>query len=748
MPEPSPLWISMPQAARGRSAPMLRHEFTLGPGVRSARLCICGLGYYEAWLNGRRVGENVLDPAQTDYELRCFTVTHEVLALLRPGANAIGVMLGDGFYNQDLVPAKHGWQGAAGSYGEPKLWAWLEVDSGPGARRVLVTDTSWKCAAGPVTASNVYAGEHYDARLEQPGWSEPGFSDEQWIPVAPAPAPGGTIEEQPLPPIRRIEEIRAVAMAEPEPGRFVFDMGQNFSGWARIRLQAPAGTTVTMRFTEAVFPDGRVDPASTGVFATTFVQTDVYTAAGRGVEVWEPRFTYHGFRYVEVTGWPGRPGPEDVVGVVVHTAFEPAGAFECSDERLNTLHRMALWTHRSNAHGLPEDCPARERCGWMGDANMVCEYSLWNFRSRSFWEKYLGDIETTRALNGGLPAMIAPGKRCTRGRGTPDWTTAFIHVPWYLYVHTGGREVLARHWAGMRELIESYRAKSTDWTLSGGLGDWCDPEKKCNPTYTPEAVTTTMWFWSSARVMAAAAGVLGLADDAARYAGWAEQIAAAFRARFYDRAAHSFGSQTADAMALCFGLAPEGEESLVAASLVRDIREKRGLHHTVGIMGLRFLFEALSKSGHGDVALALLHQDSYPSFGDLLRRGATTLWEYWGEPEVDAAEGPRSLNHPMMGGYDNWFFNTLAGIRPDEARPGFRHFTLQPLPPPGLEWVRAHHDSPLGRITSEWRIANKRFEWKVTVPPGSTATARLPFGGGTRELAAGEHAFSVECRKG
>lgn len=737
MANPSAKWIGMADDLRGRAAPLLRRCFTAEETIGSACLSICGLGYYEAWINGQRVGDHVLDPAQTDYEKRSFYVTYDVSQYLVSGSNVIGVMLGDGFFNQDMVPEQQGWLGKKSSYGTPRLWVELEIMFENGKRHLIVTDETWKCAASAVVSNNVYAGECYDARLEMPGWASPEFNDKNWKGVALMPAPGGMMEEQKIPPVKKIEEIRPLSITEHPSGNCVVDMGQNFAGWARIRVQAPAGTEIRMKFAEAVFPDGRIDTASTGVFATTLEQIDTYICSGKGIEVWEPRFTYHGFRYVEVTGWPGTPRTDDITGIVVHTALPQAGAFECSDARINQLHRMALWTHRSNIHGIPEDCPARERCGWLGDANIVCEYSIYNFQGMAFWEKYLDDIETTRALNGGLPGLIAPGKRCTRDPATPDWMAAFIQIPWYLYVYYGNKEIIRRHWEGMRLVIEHFGNKAEDWLLSGGLGDWCDPTSNCSPAYTKEIVTTTLWFWRCSWVMAQIADVLGYRNDADRYHEWEARISEAFQARFYDTVNHTFGSQTADAMALHFQLVPPGEKKAVINSLEKNIRETNACHQTVGIMGLRFLFEALTRNGHGDTALALMRQDTYPSFGDLIKQGATTLWEYWGEAEVDKFEGARSLNHPMMGGFDNWFYNTLAGIRPDPGHPGFKHFFLEPYPIPGLTWVRSYHDSPQGRIVSEWNCDNRHFEWNITIPRGSTATVTMPYSSRTRELGPG-----------
>ena len=732
-------WIMMSPVQRGTHGPLFRREFDLSSEVMSAHLKICGLGYYEAWLNGKRIGDHVLDPAQTDYEARRLYVTYDVTELICSDTNVLAVMLGDGWFNQNRV-----WGDGNGlSYGEPQLLAHLEIKLSNGETVLICTDEDWRCATGPVTQNNIYAGENYDARLEQLGWNAPGFAADDWKRVEIVEVAAEVrMEEQGIPPIKVIEEMKPTSITVAQPGCWIVDMGQNFSGWLRICTQATAGTVIRLRFAETLDAEGRLDTASTGVFATNVEQIDTYTCKGEGAEIWEPRFTYHGFRYVEIDGWPGKPEVNDITGVVVHTALASAGKFECSDERINLLHRMVLWTHRSNIHGLPEDCPARERCGWLGDAHIICEYSIYNFHGLAFWEKYLDDIETNRARTGGLPGPIAPGKRASC-IADPDWMAAMILLPWYLYLYYGETRPLEQHWDGMNAVLNHFKDKSVGWILSGGLGDWCDPRNRCAPTYTPEALTTTIWFYECCRIMARVGTLLGKEDSVHPYDEWAENISVAFNEKFYDDEKRTFGSQTANAMALSFGLVLAGETQAVVESLVEDVRETHKLHTSVGIMGLRYLFEVLTRYGHGELALALMHQDTCPSFGDIIRRGATTLWEYWGEEEVDNFDGPRSLSHPMMGGFDNWFYNTLAGIRPDPEQPGFKHFFLEPHPILGLDWVCGHHDCPHGRIISEWGINNDSFEWNITVPTGTTATAILPDKQEARELQPGSYCLVV-----
>lgn len=731
----------MPEAARGHSAPLFRKSFTLDQDVTTAHLHICGLGYHESYLNAHRIGDHVLDPAQTDYEARCLYVTHDVTTHLIRGENTLGVILGNGWFHQDIV-----W-GREMSYGPPRLIAALHIQLADNSHLVVTTDTTWLCSRSHIIENNIHVGETCDARKERQDWAVPGFDTqkwrffEKWISAEEVQPPGGRLEAQTIPPIKVIGTLSPRTVTEPQPGYHVVDMGQNFAGWARIRVsRACPGTCIRLRFAETLDAHGMLDTGSTGTFATGVEQIDTYICKGGGEETWEPRFTYHGFRYVEVIGWPGKLSPEEITGVVVHTALPEAGAFASSDSRLNRLHQMALWTHRSNIHGLPEDCPARERCGWLGDAHIICDFSLYNFQGDAFWRKYLDDIETSRAGNNGLPTMVAPGKRSC-GTASPDWMAALILIPWTHYVFHGDAGILQKHWDGMKRVIEHFCSLSENALLPHGLGDWFDPGECAQPRFTPPVKTSTLLFGQCADIISRAANILGHADIARDYAGWSEKIRHAFTRSFFDPAQGTFGSQTADAMALQLGFVPPGREQAVADALAADIRA-RDMHMTTGIMGIKYLFEALTRHGHGDIALALMHQDTYPGFGDLIRKGATTLWEYWGEAEVDARHGPRSLNHPMMGGYDSWFFNTLAGIRPDSANPGFSHFHLEPHPIAGLAAVSAYHDCPYGRITSNWLLESGLFTWDVAVPENTTATARLP-DNRIAILKPGRHAFTA-----
>ncbi len=709
-------WIAKWIGHASETAPLFRREFSVPKEIARARAYICGLGYHELYINGKKSGDQVLDPGQTDYEERAFYVVHDVTGLLRRGENAVGVMLGDGWYNQRAVnEAKYGWGDVV--YGDPRLIFQMRVEYADGSVEWVVSDDRWIASPGPILSSNVYAGETYDARLEQPGWSEPGFAGGGWTPVTLVEAPGGVLESQKIPPVKRMETLQTAVVTNPKPGVYVFDMGRNFAGWVRLNVQAPAGTIISMRFAETLAPDGMVDMGSTGVGATHVEQTDTYICRGGGLEIWEPRFTYHGFRYVEMTGYPGQPAPDMLEGIVVYTAVEPAGTFTCSDPMLNRIHQTAIHTLTSNLHSVPTDCPAREKCGWLGDAHVMAEMSIFNFDMPVFWSKYVMDIETNRRSRGGIVEDIAPGRRQEPGTH-PDWGSAFIQIPWYLYLYYGDTEVIREHYEGMQEFLAHVEGLAKEYIVSEGYGDWCPPGG-ARPTETPVALTSTAYFYFDTVIMARAAELLGKPEDAARFRDLAGKIREAFISRFYDPAEKTFGSQTADAFALYLGLEPEGAAEDVAASLADNVVRVKGGHFATGVTGSLHLYRELSGYGYDDAALGIFRKTDYPSINNLFSLGATTLWEKW-----EKSYG--SLNHPMQGGFDVWFFDGIGGIKPDPESPGFRHSVFRPLVADGLESAEVTHRSPYGVLSSAWTNKNRVFTWKIRVPANTTATVHVP----------------------
>ncbi|MBN1290712.1 MAG: family 78 glycoside hydrolase catalytic domain [Candidatus Latescibacteria bacterium] len=694
------------------SAPMLRREFKIDKKIERARVYICGLGYYELTINGSKIGDQVLDPGQTDYEERVFYVVHDVTQNLSIGDNALGVILGDGWYNQTAVnEPKYGWGDVV--YGKPRLIMQLIITYTDGTETMVVSGGSWKGSESPILSNNVYAGETYDARLEQPGWDTAGFDDSTWGDVHIADPPGGVLVSQKIPPIKRMETLKPVNITNPKSGVYVFDMGQNFAGWAKLKVEADRGTTIQLRFTEAIHEDGMIDPSSTGVGAIHVIQTEKYTCKGNGTEIWEPRFTYHGFRYVEMTGFTGTPTLDNLEGVAVYTAVEKAGRFETSDDMLNRIQRTVLWTQVSNMHSVPEDCPAREKCGWLGDAHVTTEMTIYNFDMPLFWTKYVRDIETNRRSRNGIVEDIAPGKRQEPGEH-PDWGSAFIQIPWYMYLYYGDYSVIREHYQGMSEFLAHVSGLAKDYIVYDGYGDWCPPGS-ARPFETPVELTSTAYYYFDAKLLAKMAQLLGKYQDTEKYQQLAVNIKHAFNEHFYDPVQKTYGSQTADAFALYLELVPEGDEEAVAQSLVKNIIEKHNGHHSTGVTGSLHLYWALGQYGYGDIAHKLLHNTTYPSIGYLFSLGATTMWESWGKRGG-------SLNHPMQGGFAVWFYQGIGGINPDPENPGFKHIIFRPPVRGDLTNARVNYSSIYGDITSEWSLHDNTFHWDITVPANTSAT--------------------------
>lgn len=716
-------WIGAPFDLEREGAPCFRKIFTLRPGWRTVRAFVCGLGYHEFYVNGKKADSRVLEPAQTEYPKRVLYSAYDVTNLVQAGGNVLGVMLGNGWYNQDRV-----WGGM--SYGHPVLRLRFEAEYPNGSRQAVLSDTTWQVAAGPVVSNNIYAGETYDARRTL-DWNGAAIAGKPWSAAIPVQGPTGALICPSLPPIRAVKTLTPAPTREVAPGVFLVDMRQNFAGWARLHVRAPAGTAIKMRFAETVDPKtGLLDTASTGVFATQVEQIDTYICRGSGLETWEPRFTYHGFRYVEVTGLPAGSRPPALEGIVVHTDVEPSGGFTSADPMLNRIHKTAVWTLVSNLHGIPTDCPARERCGWLGDSHAAAEMAALNFDMSGFWSKYIDDIKAGWVRD--LPPHVAPGKRIAVTSGPIDWGVAVVMLPWFHWLYYGDLAELERNYPAMSRFVRTAAKGAANGIVSNGLGDWCPPGS-VEPTATPVPLTTTAWLTEAAQLTSQTATLLGHPEEAREFAQMAERSATALRAKYYDATAHTFGSQTADAMALAFHLCPPADRQAVCDSLAQDV-VNHGKRHTTGIFGSRWLFDALTVGGHADIASDVLHQTDYPSIGYLFHLGATTFWECWGEPELDKKWGARSLNHPMQAGYDAWFFQGPGGIACDPDGPGFRKILIRPNLLPGLKFVRTYHDSPHGRIKSEWNRTGDKVEFHIIIPPNTTAKFYLPLSssGGVR----------------
>jgi alpha-L-rhamnosidase len=756
-------WIGRTGDTAQRPAPLLRREFTVKGKVKRARAYVCGLGYHELRLNGAKVGDHVLDPGYTRYDRRALYVTHDVTDQLKRGPNALGVMLGTGWTNVHTVAVwyfdKAPWRQA------PKLLLDLRIEYADGRTETIVSDESWKTADGPVVYDSIYAGESYDARKELPAWDRPGFNDSQWhnawLLSAPASMsrfkdndpllrnieellpPPGVVSAQEMEPIRITRTLKPVKLTEPKPGVFVFDIGQNLSGHVQLTVSGPAGTEITLKHGERLHPNGTLDQIDIAEHIRPFnapgrpreapiprFQTDVYTLKGSGVETWEPRFVYHGFQYVEVTGFPSKPTLESIKARVTHTDVQAAGDFACSNPLLNRIQEASKWAYLSNLASIPTDCPHREKNGWTGDAHLAAEQAIYNYHPAAAYKKWIQDLADEMRPTGELPGIVpSSGWGYEWGNG-PAWDSAFVLIPWYLYEYYGDREILARHYVQMRRYVDYLTGKSREGIVSIGLGDWVPPGKTA-----PTEVTSTGYYFADAQIVARSAEILGNKADAAKYKALADSIRAAFNKRFLqpDTAMYSNGTQTALATPLNWNLVPAEYRQRVVDHLVAEVEKKNG-HLDTGILGTKYLLNVLLDNGRADVAYRVASQRTYPSWGLWIEQGATTLWEAW--------DGSASRNHIMFGDISAWFYRALAGIRPDA--PGFKRIRIQPQLVGDLTWARASYDSIHGRIATDWKRESGLLTLNVTIPPNTTATVYVPTKDGSRVTEGGKPAGSVE----
>lgn len=663
-------------------------------------------------LNGAKVGDRVLDPIFTQYNNRVLYATYDVTKQLAQGKNALGVMLGNGFYNPF---ARDAWYFEKAPWrDDPTMLAQLRLEYADGTSEIIASDETWRASTGPLVHDGIRHGEDYDARLEMPGWDTAAFDDSAWAQPTLVAGPKGVLRAQMTTPTRVMQTIAPVSVTEPKPGVYVFDMGQNFAGWAQLKVSGPAGAKVTMCFSERLLPDGTVDRRISApyVFEGPF-QTDAYTLKGQGEEVWEPRFVFHGYRWVEVTGLPSKPTQDTIRGRVVYTSFSPAGTFECSNDLLNKIQQMTLWSYRSNFVGYPTDCPHREKNGWTGDAHLAAEQAMFNFDNIAAYETWLNNLDDAQEPGGMFPGIVpTSGWGYEWGNG-PAWDSAFILIPWYSYLYHGDVGILAQHYDRMKLYVDYLTGRSKDHIVDIGLGDWL-PAK----TETPVAVTSTGYYFVDAAIIAKIAKLLGKDDDAKKYEALAQKIREAFIKNFCkEDGSVANSSQTALSCALHQGLALPEMEAAILGKLLTSV-EKADNHIDTGIHGAKFLFRALSNGGRADVAYRVATQTTPPSYGAWLPHGATTLWEDW--------QDGYSRNHVMFGDISAWFYQTLAGLQIDPQRPAFKHFFVRPQPVGDLKWVRASHESNYGPIAVSWNRDEKEFRLDVTVPVNTTATIFVP----------------------
>lgn len=694
-------------------AAQLRHEFRLRAGkkVARARLYSTALGLYDAWLNGERVGDDRLAPGWTDYNKRVQYQTYDVTEQLKPGANALGVTVAVGWYAGNVgMFGPH-------QYGErPAFLGQLEVTYTDGSTDRVLSGTGWRAATGPVTAADLLSGEDYDARLETAGWTRAGFDDSDWIAADAVDEVKAAVVAQIDGHTRVESEISARKVSEPKPGVFVFDLGQNMVGAVRLTVSGKAGTKVRLRHAEVLNPDGTVYTTN----LRTARATDTYTLKGGGKETFEPRFTFHGFRYVEVTGYPGKPPRDAVVGRVIHTSAPFTMDFETNVPMLNQLHSNITWGQRGNFLSIPTDTPARdERLGWTGDINVFAPTAAYTMESARFLTKWLDDLRDGQPDDGAFPD-VAPFIG-TVGKGVAGWGDAGVTVPWALYQAYGDKRVLEQSWSSMLKWLDYLEKHSTGYLRPAeGYGDWLNIQDE-----TPKDVIGTAYFAYSADLVAQVAEALG--KDPAPYKKLFGGVRDAFRAAYVTGGGRVKGdTQTAYVLALSMDLLADSDRAPAAARLVELIKSKEW-HLSTGFLGTPRLLPVLTATGHTDVAYRLLVQRSFPSWGYQIDKGATTMWERWDSIKPDGSfqdAGMNSFNHYAYGSVGEWMYTNIAGIAP--ADPGFRKILVRPRPGGGVTEARSTFDALYGPVTTHWKTDSEGFRLTLTLPANTTAEVWIP----------------------
>ncbi len=710
---------------KSEPSPMLRREFNLDKNPVRARLYITSRGLYQAEINGADVGDQVLTPGWTSYGKRLQYQTYDVTDLLKKGDNAIGVMLGDGWYRGFIA-----FRGNRNAYGDRiGLLCQLEVTDEDGKTKIIKSSNEWKSGTGAILSSDIYNGEVYDARLEKAGWSEPGFDDTAWNAVKLGSENNAELIAPAGPPVRRIEELKPVKILETPEGDTVVDMGQNMVGRIRLKVSGEAGTKVILRHAEVL------DKA--GNFYTENLRAAKerleYTLKGGGPEVYEPNFTFQGFRFVAVEGYPGELTLDSLTGIVIHSDMEPTGSFECSNPLISQLQHNIIWGQKGNFVDVPTDCPQRdERLGWTGDAQVFAETASFNFNSASFYTKWLGDVAADQTEDGQVPHVVP---NVLRGFSATGWSDAAVIIPWTMYVRFGDKGILEQQYDSMAAWVEYMKRQAGDsylWTNGTHYGDWL--AFATNRSDYPGATTdkdllATAFFAYSTNLMEKTARVLGKSDDAERYASLWKRIQQAFVEEYVtENGRMASNTQTAYTIALKFGLLPRGLVAQAADRLADDVRAFDN-HLTTGFLGTPYLCHVLSSHGKTGAAYDLLNQETYPSWLYPVKMGATTIWERWDGIKPDGSfqdPGMNSYNHYAYGAIGSWLYGVVAGIQPDPDDPGFKHINISPEPGGGLTWARAELDSMYGTIRSGWKIENGKFTLNVRIPPNTRATVKLP----------------------
>lgn len=706
---------------RELNAIYLRKEFNIERSIKTAKLYICGLGYYVLKLNGNRIGDRILDPAQTDYNKIALYSTYDITKGLQK-KNAIGVILGNGrcveLYGYDF----------------PKLIVQIHIQYIDGTTETICSDESWKISNGPIMENGIYFGEKYDARLEMPGWDSPEFEDSKWDAIAVV--NGYKLASQLMQPIQISKVMSPQKIESPQPGMYIYDFGQNFTGFVRLKVRGNEGCEVKLRFAENIKKDGTLN------FATnrTAPVNEIYILKGEGEEIYQPHFTYHGFRYVELTGFPGVPSLDTIEGYFFHSNVPKVGNFSCSNELINKVHTNIIWGQLGNLMSIPTDCPQRdERHGWMGDAQLVAEEAILNFDMARFYTKYLRDIKVSQKGDGSISDVVPPYWPIYPP--DPAWGSAYITIAWYVYWYYNDTRVFKEHYESLKRYVEFLSVTAKNNILSmGKYGDWCPPMSIVSKR-TPIELVSTWHYYHDTLLLSKIAKILGNDDDYNYYSEKAREIKDAFNKEFllrtYKYIKISFTdmaiSQTSNALPLYLNMVPEGKEKSILNYLIEAITGHYDYHIDTGIVGTRYIFEVLTDNGYPEIAYKMITQESFPGYGYMLKEGATTLWERWEKLE---SSGMNSHNHIMSGFVDSWFYKTLAGIK--SLTPGWETIRIKPFVPEDMNYTQAKINSPKGLIYSAWEKKDGNLKLTVILPIGCTTDIWLPINSKSSSIREGD----------
>ena len=717
-------WIVAPWTSESL---LVRREFNVKPGLKRAIAHVCGLGHFEMSVNGKKSGSNLLAPGWSKYNRTALYETHDVTPLVHEGSNAVGLTLGDGMYN---VERRNRFSKFQGTFGPLRATAQIELEYDDGTHETIVTDEAWRVHAGPVTYNDVYGGEDFDARRAQPGWDSAKYGDAAWENAVELVRPSGRLRGMTAsaPPLGKIESIKPVEVNRLSATRDVVDLGQNASYMPRIRVTGPAGSTVRLTHAEVLHADGTIDRDTCGGNrGPAYWQ---FTKATDEPESWFPQFFYAGCRYLQVDKLPAEPDGdlpqiEELAGVVVHSTAEPIGNFKCSNELLNRIRTLVRWAQRSNMVSVLTDCPHREKLGWLEQYHLNGPAIRYEFDVDRIFTKGMRDMADSQTDDGLIP-NIAPEYTVFPGtfRAAAEWGCSLILVPWQQYQYTGDTALMRDYYGAMQKYMQYLASKANGHIIDEGLGDWYDLGPADRPGFaqlTPPPVTATAFYYYDANIMSKIAKLLGKEEDAAKYAKLAEEIRAAWLAKFRhaDTGTYATNSQCSNAIALVMELAEPEDRELALAALVKDVRD-RGNAMTAGDVGFRYLLQALAQGGQSEVIYAMINQDERPGYGYQLKQGATSLTEAWD------ANHHASHNHFMLGHITEWFYKDLVGIDVDPAGPGFKKIIIRPTPVGNLEWAEATYKSVRGPISVRWDRNGDRFQLAATIPANTSATVYLP----------------------